>query len=89
VTLALLETLLSVLEMPFDLQELANQAAQVDELLDRLVEADSDLQRQVRGYERRHDKEAPSGSLPSTDAILSQVEEFLRSSQDDGEPEDT
>ncbi|MDB5076839.1 MAG: hypothetical protein JWO42_3018 [Chloroflexi bacterium] len=89
ITLALLETVLALLEMPFDLQELRNQATQVDDLLDRLVEADSDLQRQVRGYERRHDKDAPTGSLPSADAILSQVEEFLRSSQeDDNEPEE-
>jgi proteasome assembly chaperone (PAC2) family protein len=87
VTLALLETVLALLEMRVDLQELRNQADQVDELLDRLVEGDSDLQRQVRGYERRHDKDAPTGSLPSADAILSQVEEFLRTTHDD-EPDD-
>jgi proteasome assembly chaperone (PAC2) family protein len=87
VTLALLETVLALLEMPLDLDDLRNQAAQVDDLLNRLVEADGDLQRQVHGYERRHDKDAPSGSLPSADAILSQVEEFLRTSQED--PDDT
>jgi proteasome assembly chaperone (PAC2) family protein len=87
VTLALLETVLALLELRVDLQELRNQATQVDELLDRLVEGDSDLQRQVRGYERRHDKDAPTGSLPSADAILSQVEEFLRTTHDD-EPDD-
>ncbi len=83
VTLALLETVLALIEMPLDVHELRNQAAQVDELLDRLVEADGDLQRQVQGYERRQDKDAPSGSLPSADAILSQVEEFLRASQEE------
>jgi hypothetical protein len=64
---------------------LRNQAAQVDDLLNRLVEADGDLQRQVNGYERRQDKDAPSGSLPSADAILSQVEEFLRTSQEEAD----
>jgi hypothetical protein len=55
---------------------------QLDALLDRLVESDDDLRRQVQEYEQRHDRATPASSLPSAEAILSEVEEFLRGSQD-------
>jgi len=87
VTLALLETVCNLLDVPIDLQELRSRAAQVDELLDQLVAADGDLARQVHDLERQHDKEEPPASLPSADAILRQVEELLRSAKLDDEHE--
>ncbi len=88
VTLALLETVLGLLHLDLDLRELREQADRVHQLLDRLVESDSDLQQQVDNFEQQYDKEAPSEGLPNADAIVSEVEEFLRGSREDDEPGD-
>jgi proteasome assembly chaperone (PAC2) family protein len=81
-TLALLEIVLQAIELPLNLDTIRGQAAQLDALLDRLVESDDDLRRQVEEYEQRHDQDATASSLPSAEAILSEVEEFLRGGQD-------
>jgi proteasome assembly chaperone (PAC2) family protein len=86
VTLALLETVLGLLHLDLDLQDLRDQADQVDALLDRLVESDTDLRQQVDNYEQQYDRETRSEGLPNADAIVSEVEEFLRGSREDGEP---
>ncbi len=87
VSLALLEVLLSAIELPFDLAPLRGKAAQVDDLLDRLVAADEDLQRQVRIYEQRYDGETSPAALPSAETILSEVEAFLRGGQQEPDQE--
>ena len=88
ITLALLHTVQAALDLRFDLRELEPQATQIDELLDRLVESDADLGRQVREYERRYDQDAKPSILPSADTILNQVEELLRTHQEGDEEED-
>ena len=88
VTLTLLEMVLGLLHVDLDLQELRDQADQVNALLNRLVASDTDLQQQVYSYERQYDKETRSESLPNADAIVSEVEEFLRNSREDDEPDE-
>ncbi len=85
-TLALLETVLGLLDLDLDLQELRDQATQVDHLLDRLVESDTDLQQQVYSYERQYDKQAPAEGLPNAEAIVSEIEEFLRGGREGDDP---
>jgi proteasome assembly chaperone (PAC2) family protein len=86
VTLALLETVLGLLHLDLDLQILRDQATQVDELLDRLVESDTDLQQQVHTYQQNYDRETPSEGLPNADSIVSEIEEFLRGSHESDDP---
>ena len=87
-TVALLETVLAVLRLDLNLQELRDQANELDNLLSRLVASDADLQQQVYTYELQYDKDAPPESLPNAESIVSEVEEFLRGSREDGEPEE-
>jgi proteasome assembly chaperone (PAC2) family protein len=85
VTLALLETVVRLLKLNLNLQELRDRAEQVDELLNRLVQSDADLQQQVYSYERQYDEQAQPESFPNAESIVSEVEEFLRGSHEDGE----
>jgi len=65
------------------------KATQVDSLLDRLVQGDDDVRRTVDVYEQRYDGDPPAPStLPSAEAIVSEVEAFLRGDHRDREPED-
>ena len=88
ITLALLETVGGLLDIELDLQVMRDQATQVDELLDRLVESDTDLQQQMYIYQRNYDRETPSEGLPTTESIVSEVEEFLRSGQEGDDPDE-
>ncbi|HVC82567.1 MAG TPA: PAC2 family protein [Chloroflexota bacterium] len=89
VSLALVETVRDATGLPLDLSLLRAKAAQVDNLLDRLVQGDEDVRRTVQVYEQRYDGEPPTpSSLPSAEAIVNEVEAFLRGDQRDREPED-
>ncbi|HVA90135.1 MAG TPA: PAC2 family protein [Chloroflexota bacterium] len=89
VSLAMVETLREATGIPLDLALLRAKATQVDSLLDRLVQGDDDVRRTVDVYEQRYDGDPPAPStLPSAEAIVSEVEAFLRGDHRDREPED-
>jgi hypothetical protein len=83
------EALRDATGIPLDLALLRAKATQVDNLLDRLVQGDDDVRRTVQVYEQRYDGEPPTHStLPSAEAIVNEVEAFLRGDHRDREPED-
>jgi proteasome assembly chaperone (PAC2) family protein len=88
-SLALLEVLLSAMDLSLDLTDLRDQAAQLDALLDRLVESDDDLKQQIREYERRHEDDPgdEEPTLPSAEAVLNEVEWLLRKGPEEDAPD--
>jgi proteasome assembly chaperone (PAC2) family protein len=84
---ALLERLDAVFDLALDLRELHHTAERFDREVSEAVAGDADATAYVRQLEERADAEAREErpSLPSGEAIVRELEEFLRRSQENRE----
>ena len=84
VTYALLTRLRSLVDLEVDMEGQREAGEAFDAQVTREIAKQGDVTAYVRRLEQRYDAaNAPTGEIPSPDAMVKELEEFLRSQQQD------
>ena len=75
--------LISLLEIPFDLTELAAAADTFDAEVVKAVDQDEQLREYIKKLEERYDEKVASSEMPDPSEVVQELELFLRSQRDD------
>ena len=97
VSLALLEKLRTLVEFDVDLEELRTAGEKFEDEVTKIISKQTEMAGYVNKLEQRYDRDfGPSADFPSTDEMVKDLEEFLRSqatatedASEDAEPEGT
>ncbi len=79
----LAKNLVSLLDLPFDLGELAAAADTFDAEVVKAVEQDEQLREYIKKLEDRYDEKVASSDMPDPADVVRELELFLRSQRDD------
>jgi hypothetical protein len=81
VTLALLESVVEITELDFDLTDLRNDAREWEEGVNEMAESDEDMSEYIQRLEEERDITGDAEEA-SADSIAEEFERFLRSTDD-------
>ena len=82
-SLTLAETLVRLINLPLDLNELSTAADTFDREVNKAIDKDNQLQEYINKLEIKYEESTTSLELTSTSEIVDELEEFLKSNRND------
>ena len=82
-SLTLAETLVRLINLPLDLNELSTAADTFDREVNKAIDKDNQLQEYINNLEIKYEESTTSLELTSTSEIVDELEEFLKSNRND------
>ena len=83
ISLTLAETLVRLINLPLDLNELSTAADTFDREVNKAIDKDNQLQEYINKLEIKYEESITSLELTSTSEIVDELEEFLKSNRND------
>ena len=83
ISLTLAETLVRLINLPLDLNELSTAADTFDREVNKAIDKDNQLQEYINKLEIKYEESTTSLELTSTSEIVDELEEFLKSNRND------